>query len=507
MQNKVRPPSIISRTSARPWEQLHIDENHPFQLSPDTLSRIIIDYIDICLIVFQLLTMSQTEEEKKKTAVQNIFGSDSDSDSEDDLLADLKSSGSDSDSDSSSSSSSSSESEDERPQKRAKVSQPKAKKKAPLAKNKSAAGRPSVESGDEYDSGGEVQANSEDEAFLASDDDLRDVANEYKREKQNFKDRRPDKLPKKPRKPKDAFDAAMQAARKPKQTTDKSDSQINNEIEAFLGLMRKAAGRDRGNVAKERPALEKLSMLNEVKVRLQKKKLEDKFLDSGVLGVIDEWISPYDSNFSLPTLQVRTTMIRLIDGLRSVKLQNLKACNIGKTLKMLSLHKQETEQNKKMIRKIISRWMRLVFAKSAKYSEMLKMRRVAKKNNLQYDSYRPDTPVEGDGTDSVVGVGGKSLALADHDDEDDDERFDGRLQPGRRKGSVPTALSFSYSRNVKRKVVRVTEDEQASSATDRQTEQLKAKLNKTMSKIRKDKSAGASKRAYSISITGQGLRK
>ena len=136
----------------------------------------------------------------KSKQLQAIFGDSSDSEPDEDLFKSLNAGGSDDD-DSSSSSSDDSSSEDEverRPKKRSKLSSHSSSKRKPAKnisrKQKQGGDRRKGDSGDEYDSGEEVKETQEDRDFIDMDDDDKDLVNAYRKEQQNFNDRRPDRV-------------------------------------------------------------------------------------------------------------------------------------------------------------------------------------------------------------------------------------------------------------------------------------------------------------------------
>ena len=216
----------------------------------------------------------------KNKQLQAIFGDSSDSDSEEDLFKSLNAGGSDDD-DSSSSSSDDSSSEDEvetRPKKRSKLSShssSKSKSTRPVSrKQKQSGDRRKGDSGDEYDSGEEVKETQEDRDFIDMDDDDKDLVNAYRKEKQNFNDRRPDnyKRKKKTKKiPRDAVEAAIMANRRPNYKTEKTSQEIENDVDKFLSKMVMAAKEDYEAVQNNEQAVHKLKMLKAVDKQLRKK--------------------------------------------------------------------------------------------------------------------------------------------------------------------------------------------------------------------------------------------
>jgi hypothetical protein len=423
-----------------------------------------------------------------QAAVQALFGdssSDSDSDSDDDILAELENSDSDSDS--------SSSDDEPAPKKRKKASKPAAPKKKPAP---AASRKPShVGSGDEYDSEKEVHATAADRAFIDSDDDQDELAKEYAKEQQRFKDRRPDRRTAQ-KKHATTFDAIL-AENKPKRYKTRKDAQVvQREVDEFVYKMREMAKGDQKAVEQKKHATYKLKFLEDAMVQLQKRKLQDNFLDAGALVAINEWLFPYH-DYTLTNLTVRTEMLNLLTLFHGIEKKHLKVgrifngdrpehqeCGIAKTLVMLSRHNRETGGNKKIIRTLLEKWQRKIFSKSDNYSHMQKMRSLAKKNNQQYNDFRR-------GADEGV----ETITEAD-------EEMEG-LIPGYSR-SVPAQLSFNYHRNVKSKRADNGESARRDNASQAG---LSEKVKSKILARRKEKSSKGSKRAVNMSIEGRGMRK
>ena len=101
------------------------------------------------------------------------------------------------------------------------------------------------ESGDEYDSGEDVQKTAEDENFIDADDDLDDIRGEYDAEEQHFDDERPDDYRPKKSKHQSAKGGASSSSGGAKQTADDPFSKT-------LAAMKKPKAKEMSDPEKDR---------------------------------------------------------------------------------------------------------------------------------------------------------------------------------------------------------------------------------------------------------------
>ena len=466
----------------------------------------------------------------KNKQLQAIFGDSSDSDSEEDLFKSLNAGGSDDD-DSSSSSSDDSSSEDEverRPKKRSKLSShssSKSKSTRPVSrKQKQSGDRRKGDSGDEYDSGEEVKETQEDRDFIDMDDDDKDLVNAYRKEKQNFNDRRPDnyKRKKKTKKiPRDAVEAAIMANRRPNYKTEKTSQEIENDVDKFLSKMVMAAKEDYEAVQNNEQAVHKLKMLKAVDKQLRKKKLFETFLKKNVLHVLNQWLLPYH-DYSLPNVTVRTTILKLLWPITNKAVLNrnnnfekdLKdSGGLGKTISMYCEIAGETEDNKKRAHIIKEKWMRSVFKKTDNYADLKAMnKQYIRRNKVAPPQFMSAAANEdtGDLVEMVQKHVGSdnvgALSKLNASDELNEEEMED-LIPGRRRSTIPQQLPFGYQANVKRKRVADESEDIENDQSKRKGDQLKTDITKKLIQRRKAASANVPGRAVKMSIEGRGMRK
>ena len=238
-------------------------------------------------------------------------------------------------------------------------------------------------SGDEYDSGDDVQRTAEDDRFIDEDDELADVARDYAEEEQVFDDERPDDYGKgkgksKPsgrgssseggsRKSADPFSETLEAMKKPKAVL-MSEAEKDRITERLLHRMHDAFVKDEALFKQGEPAVYKLQMLRTVQQMVAVKTLQHNLLEKDILGAFKDWIEPKrDAGKTLPSLTVRTAIYEMLAKL-PCQTDHLKRTEgdkkpIGYTILALRKHKLETPENKRALKELMEKWCRPVFRK------------------------------------------------------------------------------------------------------------------------------------------------
>lgn len=237
-------------------------------------------------------------------------------------------------------------------------------------------------SGDEYDSGEDVQRTVEDDKFIDDDDEQADVAGEYDQEEQVFDDERPDDYGKKgksknsgrggsseggSRRSSDPFSETLEAMKKPKAVL-MSEAEKDKITERLLHRMHDAFLKDEALFKQGEPAIHKLQMLRTVQQMVAVKALQHNLLEKDILGAFKDWIEPKrDASKTLPSLTVRTAIYDMLAKL-PCQTDHLKRTEgdkkpIGYTILALRKHKQETPENKRALKELMEKWCRPVFRK------------------------------------------------------------------------------------------------------------------------------------------------
>ena len=207
--------------------------------------------------------------------VSNIFGSDSDSDSDSDDDNDLTGMSK------------------LKPSSNASDRSNAVKKSAAAARRrKDAAANNKNQGGDSYDSESSDSENEGDKSFIDNNGVDKGELDETRfYDSKKYKDERPDwSKDRKGRKPKDALDEAMDRLKKPKNKTNLSEEQLQDQALKFVTKMSRAYTADQRAKRDGRPALSKIKMLKEVVDTLSKAGMRDRFLQNQVCNVVVNWL-------------------------------------------------------------------------------------------------------------------------------------------------------------------------------------------------------------------------
>lgn len=108
-------------------------------------------------------------------------------------------------------------------------------------------------------------------------------------------------------------------------------------IAHLITQMRQAAEEDFELNKERKAATRKMKLLPSVQAYLRKIDLRESFLDSGVLSVIADWLTRLPDG-SLPNLQVRETMLKILLEMNVMDVDRLKTSGIGKAIMFLFKH-------------------------------------------------------------------------------------------------------------------------------------------------------------------------
>ncbi|GMT31678.1 hypothetical protein PFISCL1PPCAC_22975, partial [Pristionchus fissidentatus] len=146
-------------------------------------------------------------------------------------------------------------------------------------------------------------------------------------------------------------------------------------IEGLVNAMKKAASEDRHSNAERRPATRKRQMLATVKTMLLKSDLVETMIDGGMMSAISEWLAPLPDK-SLPALEIRSELLKILQGFARLDQGVLKQSGLGKAVMMLFKHPRETRDNKKLAHKLISDWARPIFQIDTDFRSMSREERM-----------------------------------------------------------------------------------------------------------------------------------
>lgn len=256
------------------------------------------------------------------------------------------------------------------------------------------------DAGDEYDSGEEMVATAEDDAFIDREGDDDELLAEYDAEGQNF-----DEDAGFARKAKAAQAAkGKAAARKRKRGGEEeeegeggeggggkkkggkgkkremTDAQKSDAVEKLIHAMRAAAAKDRSDRKAGVPAVAKLKLLPEVRLACANTSLQELLLEGvavgsaadysssanpTILACFRDWLRPLPGT-DLPPLAVRECVYDCV-GRLPVAPHHLKDSRLGEVLFALSQAPSESDRNRVLLKTLIDRFSRMIFGKASSY--------------------------------------------------------------------------------------------------------------------------------------------
>lgn len=144
----------------------------------------------------------------------------------------------------------------------------------------------------------------------------------------------------------------------------------NDDIIAdIINQMRDAVESDIEANKNKVAATKKLKLLPFVMNQLRKVDLRDAFLDSDVLSVITDWLTPLPDK-SLPHLNIRENLLKILIDFNLYDVDRIKGSGIGKAIMYLYKHPKESRENKQRAKQLISCWSRPIFQLDSSFTSI-----------------------------------------------------------------------------------------------------------------------------------------
>lgn len=138
-------------------------------------------------------------------------------------------------------------------------------------------------------------------------------------------------------------------------------------VEELQQRMEAAVEEDDKRVQESQPAVVKVSMLPEVEAMMRKKQYHEVMMDKGMLSTLGRWLKPM-SDGTLVSVMIRKALLTALlrFEIDETALGMLRSSGLGKYVKLFTLHKKETQENRKLALALIEKWSRPIFQTSDK---------------------------------------------------------------------------------------------------------------------------------------------
>jgi transcription factor SPN1 len=142
--------------------------------------------------------------------------------------------------------------------------------------------------------------------------------------------------------------------------------QLDEDVDAMIARMEAAADRDDELLEQQEPAIEKAQMMPEVAAFMRKRHYHEVMVDRGFLAAAARWLKPMEG--ALVNLTVRTGLLKSLQLIEAddTLIGALRSSKIGVYVKLLSLHRKETDQNKRLAQNLVETWSRPIFGANDK---------------------------------------------------------------------------------------------------------------------------------------------
>lgn len=180
-------------------------------------------------------------------------------------------------------------------------------------------------------------------------------------------------------KKKSLFENILQSHRpRSKQKSEELTEAALNSAAELVRNMEIAAEKDVESYMNGELALAKLAMLEKVTGKCYKPIFQGPLIQSKVLEVLAKWLKPMNKG-ALPDINVRSEVLKILSVLpvkgdpmaneetQVIDIEHLKQGGIGRAVRILASHPNETPENAKIANAIIDKWSRLVYQKSDNY--------------------------------------------------------------------------------------------------------------------------------------------
>ncbi|KAG1365789.1 putative protein IWS1 [Cocos nucifera] len=262
-------------------------------------------------------------------------------------------------------------------------------------------------------------------------------------------------------------------AGKKKKKNEKSPAELAMIVEHLMAELEVTAEEDAELNRQNKPAVNKLKKLPLLVDVLSKKKLQQEFLDHGVLTLLKNWLEPLPDG-SLPNMNIRTAILKLLTDV----------------IMFLSKSDEETTSNRKLAKELVDKWSRPIFNKSTRFEDMRSL------DDERVPYRRPFSQKSAN----------KAMGLESRDDDLDLAEFSQGRKSGqaasRQHASRPEALPLDF---IVRPQSKVDPEEVRARAKQSVQDQHRLKMNRKLQQLKAPKKRQL--QASKLSVEGRGMVK
>ncbi|KAL0265565.1 UNVERIFIED_CONTAM: hypothetical protein PYX00_011277 [Menopon gallinae] len=132
----------------------------------------------------------------------------------------------------------------------------------------------------------------------------------------------------------------------------KKAEDLGPHAQALVAQMRDAVASDNKNNKSQKPAVEKMALLDSLYGKLINRKYQSALMDCGVLAAIRTWLEPLPDR-SLPNIKIRRSMLEVLTHMK-VDAAHLESSQVGKIVNFYSLNPREDRDVRKLARALAS---------------------------------------------------------------------------------------------------------------------------------------------------------
>lgn len=138
------------------------------------------------------------------------------------------------------------------------------------------------------------------------------------------------------------------------------DEDVGPQAQSLVEQMRTAVAIDNKNNEDQKPAVEKMALLDGLYGKLINRKYQSALMESGVLAAIRAWLEPLPDR-SLPNIKIRRSMLEALMHMK-VDAWHLESSQVGKIVNFYSLNPREDKDIRKLARALVQKWTKLVLS-------------------------------------------------------------------------------------------------------------------------------------------------